>query len=331
MPLTKAWYAKLKNDNKVEKKAAPETPWEVALETFEELKTKLDKAATSQLCDSAIEALKTLKHSASSSGDALEKAGFVAVAKEVYSSVGAIKKEKTAVEKIQTDLGLARIRELSANDEEATYETLWHVFEGQRDKVNAEPSLVLFKSCKASLDKLKAQADVCGQSSAHLLGKYNKQTKVLVSIQNLLDTKKDAYKAALVKAVKDRQDLLGDMVTLTTTQTATLAKLQLFHTGATAAVTTKNGFALAKLKKESKTTADAAGDRHRTFTVTFAPGTTIRDSQDLKDAKIHADESVTAVMPLSNKIFSENKGLLVLDKQIKQVASDIEALKISAK
>ena len=328
MPLTTAWFKAIKTAHKVGGKSAPSTPWEVALEAFEDAKTKLAKTPTSALCDTALQALKTMKDKAKESGVALDAKGFNDVAKEVYASPDAIKKEKTAVEKIQTDLGLAQIREKSANNEEATYETLWHVFEGQRDKLAAAPSLLLFKMCKSSLEKLDAQADVCGASSPALLGKFNKQTKLLASIGAEFDARKLAYKTALAKAAKDRQELLKDMTTLSALQTGSLAKLQTVHTAGAGAVTAKNSFELIKLKKAGKALADDAIDKQLASTGSFAPGTTIRESLDIKAAKIHPDESIVAIKPLSDQIFTVNKALLALDKQIKQVAADIAALKI---
>ena len=164
----------------------------MALEAFEDARTKLAKAPTSALCDAALKALKTMKDKAKESGDALEAKGFKDVAKEVYAS--------------------------------------------------------------------------------------------------LLNT---------------------------------------VHTAATATVTAKNSFELIKLKKAAKLLADDAADKQTASTDTFAPGTTIRDSLDLKAAKIHSDESLVAIKPLSDKIFTENKALLGLDKQIKQVAADVAALKIT--
>lgn len=329
MALTKAWYTALKNSHKVGGKTAPETAWEVALEAFEDARIKLAKAPTSALCDAALKALKTMKDKAKESGDALEAKGFKDVAKEVYASLDAIKKEKTAVDKIQTGLGLAQVQALAANAEEATYDTMWLVFEGQRGKLAAAPSVLLFKTCKATLEKLDAQATVCGQSSAHLLGKFNKQSKLLASIEAAIDARKVAYLAALGKAAKDRTELLKDMTTLVALQTGSLTKLNTVHTAATAAVTAKNSFELTKFKKAAKLLGDDAADKHTASTGTFAPGTTIRDSLDLKAAKIHSDESLVAIKPLSDKIFTENKALLGLDKQIKQVAADVAALKIT--
>lgn len=328
MPLTQAWFTGIKNAHKVGGKAAPATPWEVALDAFEDAKAKLVKAPTIALCDPVLKALKAMKDKAKESGDTLEAKGYKDVAKEVYASLDAIKKEKAAVEKLQTDLGLALIREKAANNEEATYETLWHVFEGQRDKLATAPSLLLFKTCKSSLEKLAAQAEVCAASSPHLLGKFNKQVKIVASIAADVAARKTTYKAALAKAAKDRTELLKDMTTLSALQAGSLAKLQAVHAAALAAVKAKNSFELIKLRKAAKSVADDAIDKQTASAATFAPGTTIRDSLDLKAAKIHPDESLVAIKPLSDQIFTANKALLVIDKQVKQLADDIAAMKV---
>jgi len=328
MPLTKAWYTQLKAQNKVGGKSAPETPWEKALDDFEEKKGKLERQPTVALCDAALSALKTMKDEAKGSGDALEAKQFAAVAKEVYSSGDMIKKEKVMIEKIRTDLLLVQLREKAANNEEAVYETLWHEFEQQREAATTKPSLAVFKLCKASLDKLVSQAEACGHSSPHLLGKYNKQAKVLAGIQRDIDARKVDYKAALAKAVTDRQGLLADMQQLTGEQDAALVKLKKIRALADAAVTARNSFELIKLNKAAKVIADEAITKQAASAATFAPGTVIRDAQDLKDAKIHADESSVAIRPISDKIFTENKGLIALDKQIKQLMTEIAGLKV---
>ena len=169
---------------------------------------------------------------------------------------------------------------------------------------------------------------MCGQSSPHLLGKYNKQTKVLAGIRRDIESKKADYKAALAKAISDRQELLRDMKTLTGEQNVALAKMTKLRAAGDAAVTARNSFDLIKLNKAAKIVADEAIAKQTLSVAAFAPGTKIRDSQDLKDAKIHADESSVAIRPISDQIFTENKGLIALDKQIKQLLAELAGLNV---
>ena len=327
MSLTKAWFDKIKKDNKVGPKSAPETPFEVALKSFDADKTKLDKAPTDALCESTLKALKTMEDRRKTSGDAVYAAGFHAVAEEIWAAEGWIRKEKTLVKELRERLGLQQLRDKAANNEEATYDTLWNVYSKQREACVDKPSLLLFKTCKSSLEKLEHQAAVCGASSLPLLGKYNKQAHVIETLRAERAAHKVSYTAALAKAVKDRQELLRDMSTLEGLQRASLARLLVVKGVAVGvATTTKNAFELMKLKKACKAIVDDASDKHEAFTVTFAPGTTIRDSSDVKQARIHTTESLAVVQPLSDQIFTVNKSLLALVKQIRQMADEIQAL-----
>ncbi len=329
MPLTSKWWTeqKSKTENKVGGKVAPETAFEKKLKLYEAARTALDKANTLPNCDAARKQLAELETARKATVTDLENKGFDKLTKALVLDT-TMRKETEDIKKITESLSLAKKMEMAGNADEAVYEALWDAYEKQRDSLASAPSRKLFTSALASLNKLEAQAAKCGASDVRLTPKYNTQAKILASMKTQVTNTQTAYNTAIRNAAQARILALPPFTQLTPVLTQAVQQLTTFKTQALAAQQARNSFALTKVLKDAKAAGDAALLQYNNVSATYAPGTMLRDSTDVKTAKIHTEDSTSDIAAHSIAIMQASNANTALKRNVDTLMADIAAVKI---
>jgi hypothetical protein len=207
----------------------------------------------------------------------------------------------------------------AASQDEAIYEALWDVYEGQQKKLAATPSRAEFKTAQQQLKKLKAQGEKCQQDTL-LSTKY---AKLLPGIQKEIERVEgleQKYEKVIDDAIDLRQKLITQFEEVETVATRAKAQLEAFES------TIKTSTDTEKIKKTAagaamvyKGTVAKIDEVHKHL----LPGTVVRNTTDLKDAKIHTDDSSRDVAPVTSGLFTVDKSLLELKNEIGTLTTTI--------
>jgi hypothetical protein len=326
MPLTMKWWNEQKNksENKVGGKVAPETEFEKKLKIYEAARATLDKDHTLQHCDAGHTALTNLEAARKTTMADLDHKGFKQLAKALVIET-TIKKAAAEIDAIKEDLQAAQRIAKAANAEEGVYDTLWAAFEKQRD---SPPSRKNYALMLASLGKLEQQAAKVGGSDIHLKPKYDKQAKILASIKAEVTQHQTTYNTAIQTAKTKRKNALPPFTNLTPVLTQTVQTLTNLKAQGLTAVQQKNSFILNRVMADSRIAAHGAVQQYDHVSATYAPGTELRDSTDVKAAKIHQEDSTSDIAPESIALMQASNANTALKRQIDTLASDIAALKV---
>jgi hypothetical protein len=207
----------------------------------------------------------------------------------------------------------------AASQDEAIYEALWDVYEGQQKKLANTPSRAEFKTAQQQLKKLVEQGTKC-QEDIPLATKYK---KLLGGLEKEIEHVKGLeaqYEKAIDDAIDRRQKLITEFEEVETIATRAKAQLEAFAT------TIKAGTDMEKVKKTAEGAAmvyKGTVEKIDDATGHFAPGTVVRDSKDIKNAKIHADDSIRDITPVTNELFTVNKTVLALKQDIGTLTTTI--------
>ena len=176
-----------------------------------------------------------------------------------------------------------------------------------------------FGEALGKLDELDRLCQrVLDGDSHELLGKYNKQAKVLASIRSELVDAQTAYNVALDRAIDARKALLVEMQDCSRELDGTKGQLEALLDPDD--VGDKGDEIIAEAK-------DLLADAEKSFQPphdAFAPSAPIRSSDDLRAAKIHNDDSTTRVVEHLTNLIQANKVNMALIKEVRELAVNIE-------
>ena len=332
MPLTMEWWKeqKKKTENKVNGKEAPETEFEKKLKLYETAMNTLGKEPTIVHCDAAHKALSDLETARKTSITSLENnhPPFKKLAGALNLET-TIRKAGEEIDKTKEQLLSKQRIEKAHNHEEAVYDELWAAYEKQRAEVQSAPSRKLYALILASLNALEKQAVKAGASDAHLTPKYNKLASGLAAFKTQMTQAHTAYETAIHNAAQARIQALPPFTHLTPTLTQAKQNLTALKTQGQGAVTSRNSFILNTVHRSAQIAADAAVQQYDQVSATYAPGTMLRDSTDVKTAKIHADDSNSDIAPHSIALMQASNANTALKRDIERLAGEIAALKVT--
>ena len=328
MALTIAYWNEKRNKLKVNGKVAPETKYDKELKEYEAKRNALEKDPDVHKVDAALAALSELQKTVAPSAAALTAAKFDDLAKQLPPDV-TFKKEKEGLEKLKGELGLAAKMRLAGTKEEAVYEALWDVYEKQRDELAKAHSKQLYKNALQTLAKLIAQADKCRTSDQSLNKKYNKLESGLNAFVTSTTSAQQAYEKAIDACAKARKDLLVEFKAAKPKLDSALAHATQLAKDAVQAKTEKNSFKLAGTLKKLDPLEKAALKDFDDVADKFAPSTQMRNSLDVKAAKIHTVDSTAEIAPHFTALIDANKDLLTVKKQLETVIAAVRATKIA--
>ena len=329
MALTKEWFTTQKNNLKVKGKAAPVTKFEEKLIKYDAAMKALDKEKSYAKWDEAKHAFDKVKENRKTSAEELEGAGFKALADLLKPSL--MEAEEKVLNKIKEEILLAQKMAKADTQQEAVYEALWDAYEKQQEKLRQGASKTLLASMLSSLEKLEAQADRAGQSSPHLLSKYNKLAQGLAKEKTQITQQNTAYLHALQQAIHARDAVLPGMQQLTVLLTNAKQQLTQLKTRALQAQQARNSFTMNNVRRDVGLAWTAQmQQQYDRVAATFSPDSAIRTSADVKAAGIASEDSQTLIRPSFDAINLQNKTNLQLKRDIEGLLAEIDGIKISA-
>jgi hypothetical protein len=226
---------------------------------------------------------------------------------------------KQEAEKHKKEVDLQQKLDLAGSQDEKVYEALWDAYEDQQKKLATNPSRAAFQFAHGSLNKLVAQAKKC-QEDTYLKGKYVKQLEVLEKSTEHVVGFEQQYEKAIDDAIDLRQKLITQFEEVETIATRAKAQLEAFEstiktsTDKDKIIKTAEGAAMVY-----KGTVAKIDEAHKHL----LPGTVVRDGTDIKNAKIHTDDSSRDVAPVTTNLFTVDKSLLELKKEIGTLTTTI--------
>lgn len=328
MPLTKEWYTAQKSGHKVKGKSAPVTKFEEKLVKYDVAKKALDKEKNITKWDEAKHALDKIEQHRKESIDALKEAGFDALADQLKPSL--VTNEQGELTKIKNEILLAQTVAKAGTQQEAVYETLWDAYQKQREKEQQQPSKTLLASMLSTLQKLEAQAVAAGQSSPHLVGKYNKLSQGLAKERARVTQEQTTYLNAIQTAIQARQAVLPPMQQVTTVLTHAKQQLTQVKARALQAQQQRNSFLMNNIRRDAGLAwSQQMQQQYDQVAATFSPTSPIRTSADTQAAHIALEDSQTEIRPSFDAINLQNKTNLQLKKDVEALIGEIAAIQIT--
>ena len=236
----------------------------------------------------------------------------------VLMNVTLVKKDEVALKKSHHALVLAWKREKAMNEDEAEYETAWDDFEELKDARAKEPSLELFDEIADQCKVLERLAEQCKETPA-LIKKYNIQLKIIEKERR--ETLKIAgdYQDALDDCVKLRKKILVDMEEAHDSLKDIYGQMEKLIEKMATAAEEKDFVTCSTLLNDIEETGKLSKEVFQQGSDPFAPGTTARNSLDIRAAKIHKEDTVKYITEHFTALINQNKANSNLNKQVQEM------------
>ncbi len=239
-----------------------------------------------------------------------------------------IKKDHLELDGIENEIGLSKKIEKAGSELEAAYEITWDGFEKVREGLGKSQDRGDYQMAVDILGKLKKQADKIISSGSGenlaLIGKYQKQLKVLAGLENTIKQNLKKYEDDLGVMVDEREKLLKEFGVVNGILTQTTSQLEAIKGKAQTAKSEGKDAELLKQKKAAAMLSKGGLDKYQELADgAYKPGTKIRGALDVKAAKVSTKDSDEIIRPWSDKSFTAFKELTELKRGIETLAKDI--------
>jgi hypothetical protein len=320
MPLTVAWW---KESKKSHGKGAPSTGFEALLKNYETAMKNVGKAKTIENTQSAINALAAVVKGRTVADVKLKDDKWANLRGDLKSLDRHIKSAQSELDEIMNSLMLDKKVELAGSVTEGKYEQLYAVFEKQEAALKSQGDRVGFKTAQATLDKLLVIAEQCKETPS-LIGKYNKQISVLngkkVEVANL----SQQYENKIRACVALRQKAIGEIEEMDSIVTRTKAQMEGILKKVVEAKSQGNQAELTKQRSAAGVIIKGIAAKAQEIADKYlASGTVVKDSTDVKAAKMSTPDLEAVIMPLSNQLFQLNRANKLMVAEITKLGQQI--------
>ena len=338
MPKFDVTIADWNKAKKVHGKGAPSLGITPPIKEYEKAKEGLVKSKTRENYNTATAALKELDEARKK---AEAKLGKLDKFPELFTIMGgksegsmlyAIEREKSWLKGVEQEIGLASKIEKAGSKLEAGYEMLWQEFEQLRTSLEDKRDRKTFAIAMEALRKLSAQAEKIINSNESedtvLKFKYQKQVKVLASLDATMKKSAKEYEDALASMVREREELEQYFQQVNRLLSQATKQLQELKIQAQTAKEKELAEELLTHKKSVKeVTTGAINKYNEVFNEKYKSGSKLRGALDVAASKASLDDQKQLILPHSTKNFKSFSELTKLYEGIQSLAKEILLMK----